>query len=277
MNPLNSKTKNANPVKSGPGSWAITAPSRSTTRASKASIKSAPILGSVVHRAVNSLTVGGLTRLTTIDFPGRLSAVVFCQGCPWRCAYCHNPELRPGRSQAGLQWDVVMAFLQRRQGLLDGVVFSGGEPTLQKGLLDAVLDVKEMGFQVGLHTAGPYPLRLAQVLPSVDWVGMDIKAPFDQYPKITGVAASGRKALASTRLILDSGVSHEFRTTVDGCLLEGDKLVSLASSLTALGVRRYALQEQRSPGLGKTPIEIPDALVAKIGVMFEHFGVRRAS
>ena len=85
-----------------------------------------------------TLRVGGLTPLSTSDWPGMLAAVVFCQGCPWRCGYCHNPGLIPARGDNEIPWEDVLAFLRRRQGLLDGVVFSGGEPTAQAGLLDAM-------------------------------------------------------------------------------------------------------------------------------------------
>ena len=108
------------------------------------------------------LEVGGLLPLSTTDFPDRLSAVVFLQGCPWRCRYCHNPELQARASTGELAWRTVLDFLDRRAGLLDAVVFSGGEPTLQAGLARAVEDVRRRGFAAGLHTAGIYPRRLAQ-------------------------------------------------------------------------------------------------------------------
>ena len=118
-----------------------------------------------------TLRVGGLTPLSTTDWPGMLAAVVFCQGCPWRCGYCHNPDLIPARGDHEIPWEDVLAFLRRRQGLLDGVVFSGGEPTAQAGLADAMREVRALGFKIGLHTGGMYPQRLAAVLPLVDWVG----------------------------------------------------------------------------------------------------------
>ena len=85
-----------------------------------------------------SLQVGGLVPLSTADYPDHLAAVVFCQGCPWRCPYCHNPHLLPRRSDAPIDWADVLAFLERRRGLLEAVVFSGGEPTLQPALADAI-------------------------------------------------------------------------------------------------------------------------------------------
>src|SRR5690554_7397571 len=103
------------------------------------------------------LRVGGFVPLTTLDFPDHLSCVVFCQGCAWRCRYCHNPDLIPPRAQQMHSWDSILEFLQRRQGLLEAVVFSGGEATLQHDLKAAMQEVKNLGFKVGLHTAGINP------------------------------------------------------------------------------------------------------------------------
>ncbi|WP_296755919.1 anaerobic ribonucleoside-triphosphate reductase activating protein, partial [Thiobacillus sp.] len=149
-----------------------------------------------------TLRVGGLTPLSTTDWPGLLAAVVFCQGCPWRCGYCHNPDLIPPRGADEIPWEEVLAFLRRRQGLLDGVVFSGGEPTLQAALPDAMRAARGLGFKIGLHTGGMYPGRLAAVLPLVDWVGLDVKAPFADYAGITGVAESGTRARESLEQVL---------------------------------------------------------------------------
>jgi pyruvate formate lyase activating enzyme len=158
------------------------------------------------------LRVGGLTRCSASDYPGKLAAVVFCQGCAWRCDYCHNPELQPMRGREEMEWTEVRAFLVRRRGLLDAVVFSGGEPTLQRGLCTAMRQAKALGFLIGLHTAGIVPRRLAQVLPLVDWVAMDVKAPFHEHERVTGVRGSGRRARESRDLILRSGVACALHT-----------------------------------------------------------------
>lgn len=194
------------------------------------------------------LRVGGFTPLSTTDWPGMLAAVVFCQGCPWRCGYCHNPDLIPARGDSEIPWDDVLAFLSRRQGLLDGVVFSGGEPTLQTSLADAMREVRTLGFQIGLHTGGMYPEKLEAVLPLVDWVGMDVKAPFAAYPRITGAAGSGTRALAGLQQVLASGVDHEIRTTVHPVLLSDPDLADMARDLAARGVKHYVIQAFRSQG-----------------------------
>ena len=194
------------------------------------------------------LRVGGLTPLSTTDWPGMLAAVVFCQGCPWRCGYCHNPGLIPARGDSEIPWTDVLSFLRRRRGLLDAVVFSGGEPTAQAGLVDAVREVRALGFKIGLHTGGMYAQRLAEVLPLVDWVGLDVKAPFADYARITGAAGSGERALAGLRQVLASGVDHEIRTTVHPALLGDAAVIGLAHGLADLGVKRYVIQAFRSQG-----------------------------
>ncbi len=195
-----------------------------------------------------TLHVGGLTPLSTTDWPGMLAAVVFCQGCPWRCGYCHNPDLIPPRSEHEIPWEAVMVFLRRRQGLLDGVVFSGGEPTLQKNLIVAMREVRALGFKIGLHTGGMYPSRLAAVLPLVDWVGMDVKAPFAEYERTTGAAGSGSRASAGLQQVLAFGVEHEIRTTVHPALLNDADLIGLGHDLAERGVRHYVLQAFRNQG-----------------------------
>ena len=238
-------------------------------------------MGAVPTAAEPVLRIGGLTPLSTTDYPGRLAAVVFCQGCPWRCGYCHNPHLLRGRGGGETGWDEVVAFLERRTGLLDAVVFSGGEPLSQPALADAMKTVRRMGFQVALHTGGAYPQRLARVLPLVDWVGFDIKTAFADYARITGVPRSGDKARASAELMLASGVAHEFRTTVHPVQHSRDALARLADHLAALGVRRYVLQAFRPDGCAddalladRSASFITDDWCATIAPAFESFALR---
>jgi pyruvate formate lyase activating enzyme len=174
--------------------------------------------------------------------------VLFCQGCPWRCGYCHNSHLIAPDAPADWEWEEALDFLRRRRGLLDAVVFSGGEATLQVGLKAAMREVKAMGFKIGLHTAGSYPKRLAALLPLIDWVGLDIKAPFARYDAVSGVPGSGAKAKESLRLLVESGVEHECRTTVHPGLISEPELIALSESLFAFGARRHVLQAFRAAG-----------------------------
>ena len=189
-----------------------------------------------------SLVVGGVTPLTTIDFPGELAAVVYCQGCPWRCRYCHNGHLLTRDQTDAIAWPTVWEFLRRRRGLLDGVVFSGGEPTLQPGLSGAIASVRALGFKVGLHSAGCYPQRLRPLLSQLDWVGLDIKALPQDYPALTGVPGSDKRAFASLDLLLASGVSYEIRITVHSDWLPEDKLDRLITLLHQRGAKNIMLQ-----------------------------------
>lgn len=191
--------------------------------------------------------------LSGCDWPGELVATVFCQGCPWRCRYCHNTHLLDADRPGAVTWRSVTAFLRTRVGLLDGVVFSGGEPTLQHGLASAMRETRALGFRVGLHTAGPYPNRLNEVLALVDWVGFDVKAPFDDYPRLTGVPGSGERARESLLRLIASGVAHEVRTTVHPDLLDAATLCSLAGALADLRVTHYTLQACCATGTDADP------------------------
>jgi len=228
------------------------------------------------------LKVGGVTPFTATDFPGKLAATVFVQGCPWRCTYCHNPHLQPRLSASLLNWPATLTFLQSRVGLIDAVVFSGGEATIDTALRTAMAQVRQLGFSVGLHTAGIYPRRLADVLPLLDWVGFDVKAPFDRYEEITRIADSGRHVRDCIALLLASGLPYECRTTIHPALLSEPDLLSLATTLAELGVRHYALQAFRAQGcaersLSAIPIHAYPSAAAlqQIGALFSTFLYRR--
>lgn len=224
--------------------------------------------------AAARLRVGGLQRWTSIDFPGRLAAVVFCQGCPWRCSYCQNPELLDARAGPQLAWEEVLRFLAGRRGLLDGVVFSGGEPTLQPALGAAMKEVRALGFEVALHTSGMYPDRLAEVLPVVDWVGLDIKAPWDRMDAVTASRGSASRVLDSLLQVLIGGVAHECRTTWSPELFPLHELHTLTEELAALGVKRWRLQQLRG---GTLPPAAPwRGDLALFGARFEDFEFRAA-
>ncbi len=244
---------------------------------------SAAISASSTSRATDTpaLRVGGLVPLSTTDWPGRLAATVFCQGCPWACGYCHNPHLIPARGGDGHDWATMLGFLELRRGLLDAVVFSGGEPLYQRGLESAVAAVRDMGFEVGLHTGGAYPERLRRLLPSLDWVGLDVKASFDDYDRVTGVPASGKRARLSLAHLLASNVDHEIRTTVHPLVFSRDSLLRLAEELAAMKVDRYVLQAFRPVGcndasyLDESAGQLLEAdLCRRIGARFRCFEVR---
>ena len=228
------------------------------------------------------VSVGGLVPLTTNDYPGQLAATVFLQGCPWRCGYCHNPHLQPPDADGQQTWQSVLDFLDRRRGLLDAVVFSGGEPTAQPGLHQAVAQVRDMGYRIGLHTAGIYPRRLDPLLPLLDWVAIDIKAMPDDYAAITGCGpSSGEHAYDALRMVLGGSCNYEVRTTVHPAWLDETQTVTLGLELARLGVAHYALQEFRAPRDAVIPSSlihspITDACCSRLAPHFDTFTVRRA-
>ena len=190
------------------------------------------------------LKIGGITRCTSIDYPDELSAVIFCQGCPWHCIYCQNRHLISAeQNESAPEWEQIIGFLEKRRQLLGAVVFSGGEPTMQKDIVGAAAEIRSMGFRIGIHTAGPCPETVGAFLPYLDWIGMDIKAPFAEYPLITNVQDSGVPAAISADMIRKSGISHQFRTTVHPLLLEEDRLERIRQLVTKEW--RSSLTEQR--------------------------------
>lgn len=204
------------------------------------------------------LKIGGFVPFTTVDYPGHLAAVVFCQGCAWRCRYCHNPHLQTF-CQGNLSWKNVLAQLGERKNFLEAVVFSGGEPTAQAGLAGAIREVRALGYKVGLHTAGVAPGRLAGILPLVDWVGLDIKAPFDgRYDRITGREGSFVAPAESLRCLLASGVAYELRTTVHPALLSRADQEDLEQTLRGLGAQPTKIQAFRPQGCTDMDLLCPE-------------------
>ncbi|WP_227370082.1 anaerobic ribonucleoside-triphosphate reductase activating protein [Halomonas sp. M20] len=192
------------------------------------------------------LPIAGLTPMTTLDHPDHLACVVFLQGCPLRCGYCHNPQMLPSRRGKREEWEKILKFLENRRGLLDSVVFSGGEPTTHADLVAAMKDAKALGFKVGLHTAGVYPRRLETLLPWLDWVGFDVKGHVDDFEHIAGRLGTWPRHAQSLGLLLDSNIDLECRTTIHWRDFDLKAVERLALSLADCGVRRYALQLART-------------------------------
>ncbi len=203
----------------------------------------------------DALRIGGIEPFSIADWPGRLAAVVFVQGCPWRCAYCHNPHLQDrDAAPAGMPgWAELRPWFERRRGLIDGVVFSGGEPTLDPALPAAMAELRELGYGIALHTAGTHPARLAALLPLLDWVGLDIKAPLHDeaaHAAVTGAQHGAKNVRRCLALLASSGVPFECRSTIHPSLHDTDALDAMAATLQAAGVRDWALQPVRASGGG---------------------------
>ena len=189
------------------------------------------------------LPVAGIGALSTLDYPGHLALTVFTRGCPWRCAYCHNAALRKGAGAGDGGWKKVRAMLAERRGFLEAVVFSGGEPTLHSGLAGALRETRALGYRNGLHTAGMVPERLERVLPLLDWIGLDVKAPLDdRYARLTGDPEAAAQVRASLSLLRGRGLPTQLRTTVadtpEGTRMYEDVCLQLAEAGFARPVRQ---------------------------------------
>lgn len=194
------------------------------------------------------LEIAGFEPFSACDWPNHLAAVVFLQGCPWRCGFCHNFDIIDPKKPGVVSWETVVAHLENRRGLLDGVIFSGGEPTRQLAVVEAARQAKVMGYQVGLHTGGAYPKRIEQLLPYLDWVGFDIKAPSAKYAAITGVPGDDSVPIKSLQLLLDAGVDVQVRTTLDPLVLDEDDILEIEEKVFAMGVTDYVVQRVRTEG-----------------------------
>ncbi len=233
----------------------------------------------------DALRIGGFVPFSSVDWPGRLAGVVFVQGCPWRCTYCHNTHLqsRDMLADEGPDWAAVRGWLARRRGLIDGLVFSGGEPTLDPAIVAAVAEVKAAGFAVGLHTAGMYPARLEALLPQLEWVGLDIKAPLNDdalHDRITGRPGSAAPVRESLALLRASGVDFECRTTAHPAWLDEAALDALGDELASAGAPHWALQMARPvEGQALPPVDAGYPSAATLGhlrVCVPGLAVRRA-
>ncbi len=186
---------------------------------------------------------GGIRKTSLIDYPERVSCVAFASGCNFRCPFCHNPDLATGRAyRDAFEEKDLYAFLNRRKGLLDGVVLSGGEPTIQEDLPEVCRQVKALGFSVKLDTNGSRPRVLEALLEQglVDYVAMDIKTDPHRYGPLLWPKAEAEALHESIRLIMQSSIPYEFRTTCVKPFV--DEPVVDRISLLIQGARRYALQ-----------------------------------
>ena len=208
----------------------------------------ARLFGSNTEVRADDLQLTGFEPFSTVDWPGKLVATVFAQGCPWRCTYCHNAQMQDPRTAGTVTWGTVMSHLASRTGKLDGIVFSGGEPTRQVALVPAMQQARSLGFQVGMHSAGAYPARLRETLDFVDWLGLDIKAMPDGYEDVTGRSASGQKAWQSLEIALEWGGNLEVRLTVDPTTHTRESVLAVVSRVEAMGGPTPVIQEARGDG-----------------------------
>ena len=180
------------------------------------------------------MVIGGLQKFSLSDFPGRLSAIVFAQGCNFRCPYCHNPELvDPGRFLSPVSEKDVISLLLDRIGRLEGVVITGGEPTIHDDLPDFIRKIRALGYAIKLDTNGSRPEMLRGVISAglVDFIALDVKAPLSRYREVVRAPVDTDDIRRSIRLVIESGIAHEMRTTFVPSLLDLDDLKEIAESV----------------------------------------------
>ena len=187
----------------------------------------------------------GFQKLTLLDFPGKTACTLFLAGCNFRCPFCHNASLVTHIENYETHTeDEVLSFLKKRQGLLDGVCVTGGEPLLQKGIGDFFAKVKELGYSVKLDTNGSNPQMLKELVENglVDYVAMDVKGSLENYPACVGVEGFDTKDIEkSIDFLLSDAVDYEFRTTVVAELHDVQDIAALAKRIK--GAKRYFLQQ----------------------------------
>ena len=192
---------------------------------------------------MREVQIGGLVPFTTIDYPGKLSAVLFLVGCPLRCAYCSNPHLLcPGDGE--YDPEKMFEWLRNRIGKLEAVVFSGGEALMQGDIaIDYMKRVRDLGFKIGLHTNGFYPELLKRASDIVDWIGLDFKATRAKYPDLTGQHIAYDNMIRSLDIWLGTGKDFEVRITCDPRFITKDDLIEIAGILSDKQVQNIAIQK----------------------------------
>jgi pyruvate formate lyase activating enzyme len=190
------------------------------------------------------MKIGGLQKVSLIDYPGLICATIFLQGCNFKCPYCHNPELvDPKLFQLCIKENEVLDFLNTRKGKLDAVTITGGEPTIQDGLAPFIKQIKKIKFAVKLDTNGSQPQVIKTLLDEklLDFIAMDIKAPLEKYKSVVKVPINSDSIKESIKLILKTKIPHEFRTTVVESQLEEKDIQQIAKLIS--GAKSYVLQK----------------------------------
>lgn len=197
------------------------------------------------------MEISGLEKSSLLDYPGKISAVIFTYGCNLRCPYCHNPELvvEPFNEDREITEKYLMEFLKHRVGKLDAVVITGGEPLIQNDLLPLVEGIKEMGYLIKLDTNGFLPDKLKRIIKTgyIDYIAMDVKYPRSEYIKQTGKSIAQEKISTSIDIIMNSGIDYEFRTTYVRKFHDLESVEKIGQMIE--GAERYYIQNFRA---GKT-------------------------
>ena len=199
------------------------------------------------------MIIGGLEKLTLLDYPDHLAAIIFTQGCNFRCHFCYNPmlvlpqtgkdvEIEKEKGFSPLSTEDLFLFLRERYGRLEGVVITGGEPTIHPDLPEFIKQIKEIGYLVKLDSNGTNPEMLEGLIKAklIDYIAMDIKAPLLKYEKTVNVKLDWENIKKSVKIIIESGLPYEFRTTVVPGLLEKEDFEEMGQMIK--GAKKWYLQ-----------------------------------
>ncbi len=194
------------------------------------------------------MNISGFQKLTLLDFPGHTACTLFTLGCNMRCPFCHNTPLVTGEAEEHYTEEEIFSFLKKRQGLLDGVAITGGEPLLQKDIVPFIEKIRELGYEVKLDTNGSYPERLSEIIAKglVSYIAMDIKNSEAKYALTSGSLVPYETIRESIELIKSSNIPHEFRTTVIKEHHTEDDIISVAKMLGKN--EKYFLQQFKDSG-----------------------------
>jgi len=228
------------------------------------------------------MKIGGFQKTSLLDYPDRISAIVWTSGCNFRCPFCYNPSLALGKGNVFPE-EEILSFLSKRKGLVEGVVVTGGEPFMQEDLPVFLTKIKSLGFLVKVDTNGSYPEKLKALIENqlVDYIAMDVKAPKEKYPQLAGVAVNLSQVEISVDLIKQKAPQYEFRTTFVPKLLVKEDIVEIAQWLK--GADRYYLQQfkKMTPVLSKNldqmvpyPKEYFQETLAAIRPFFKQCSIR---
>jgi pyruvate formate lyase activating enzyme len=192
------------------------------------------------------LPIKGLQKTSLIDYAPNTCCVIFIGGCNFRCGFCHNADLVNGwEKRPGIAEDEIMQFLVKRKGWIDAVVITGGEPTLYPDIVAFVKTIKGLGYKVKIDTNGSNPQVLGELLPHVDYVAMDIKAPLEDYDDVAQTEVDKDRILESVELLKKGSTDYEFRTTVVPKYVSPEGMKKIGHWLQ--GAKKYVLQQYR-PG-----------------------------
>lgn len=192
--------------------------------------------------------IKGFIENSLIEWEGMICSVLFLSGCNFRCPYCHAPHLvNPAENMETIPLEAVMGYLKKNRSWVDGVVISGGEPTIHSGLKELLRQLKALGLKIKLDTNGTNPALLEDFIKEglLDCIAMDVKAPLEEknYREVAGAACNVQDLKRSIKIIIESGLEHEFRTTVCPSYLGENEVEDIARTLQ--GAKKYVLQSFR--------------------------------